>query len=163
MSFLDFSEKLSFKEKVRNVFIALLLSYGIIWLAGFIMSILGVHPPVRVTPESVKGIPLFMLFLDCVVIAPLWEEAVFRLVPLLLVQRITKNKIALIVVVLASSILFGWVHGSIYNIPLQGLIGLLLCWLFLRNNNSYLSCFAMHGIRNSISFILLVVFSMGLG
>lgn len=162
MRFLDFSKKLSFKEKIKNVFIALGLSWVAMGVATLIMTILKVNIPSLVTPkplpESIDAIFLYLAALFFVVITPLWEEAVFRLIPLKIVQRVTKNRIALIVVVLTSSILFGWIHGSVYNIFLQGIFGLMLCWLFLKNNNSYFSCVVAHGIHNGIAVLLPLLF-----
>lgn len=67
------------------------------------------------------------------------EEIVFRLFPALIwvatVADFTINKkkedIILVSIMIISSILFGWLHGNIYNIVLQGISGFIFFMTFL--------------------------------
>ncbi|OGY99759.1 MAG: hypothetical protein A2945_02055 [Candidatus Liptonbacteria bacterium RIFCSPLOWO2_01_FULL_52_25] len=120
-----------------------------------------------------------MLFFHACVLAPLWEEIVFRMLPIGLViflagyleqilvmlarifaifQEKTGPVLTdaatrqppnfLVVVCLASSIIFGIGHGSIMNLLFQGVTGGAFCWLYYKTNYSYLSIISAHAIWN---------------
>lgn len=61
------------------------------------------------------------------------EEIIFRLLPLAVWLKITKKtkKILLIGIIIISCAAFGYVHGNVYNIFMQGIGGANLFLLFL--------------------------------
>ena len=79
---------------------------------------------------------------------PFLEETLFRWIPLLLLfmvlnplcrnskiskkQYLSIERYALLVVVINSSLQFGYWHGNIYNILIQGVLGLTLMIIYLR-------------------------------
>jgi membrane protease YdiL (CAAX protease family) len=111
--------------------------------------------------------PPLMFFLVCI-LAPLWEEFCFRVTPIKFSQFLESLAIKLgvpkngIVAIFAISfaIFFGILHGNAFNICIQGVSGLLFCWLYLRNNNSYLSVVLAHAIWNFM-IVFCLPFIMG--
>lgn len=108
----------------------------------------------------------FMFFLACV-LAPIWETVCFVWGPIKFAQLLSSIAVKMgvpavgIVAVFAVSfaIFFGILHGSALNICIQGVAGLLFCWLYLKNNNSYWSVVIAHAIWNfmiifGLSFIM---------
>lgn len=85
------------------------------------------------------------LFFKCVS-APLWEEVVFRYFPLFLVSKLSKDY--KIPVILASSAIFGLCHGSVTNIWVQGVIGLVLASVYIKNGYHYWSSVILHFLWN---------------
>ena len=81
-------------------------------------------------------------------ILPYFEEMMFRWIPLLLLfmvlnplcrnskiskkQYLNIERYALLSVVMLSSLQFGYVHGNVYNILIQGVLGLTLMIIYLR-------------------------------
>ncbi len=103
-----------------------------------------------------------VFFLACV-LAPLWEEVAFRVFPIFLARKLTPNEPIewcassgadrgrlsfLFWACCFSSIIFGLMHGSVINILFQGMGGFLFSWLYLKNNCSYWSAVAAHGLWN---------------
>ena len=72
-------------------------------------------------------------------VGAIFEEILFRLYPMLIwmvimissyAQEKSKN-IILIIIMIVSSILFGWIHGNIYNVLMQGMSGFFFFITFL--------------------------------
>lgn len=85
------------------------------------------------------------------------EEVLFRLLPIALVRQATPSRAWLLFTVFASSILFGYVHGSLSNILVQGTIGFAFAFVFLKcggMNGRYLKALfwtsATHAMVNLI-------------
>lgn len=96
--------------------------------------------------------PLYGLFL-----APWFEEALFRLLPLTLAKRYGNRATVQIVAVSVSGMVFGVLHGGLVHVAIQGVVGYLLARLFLRNSTSsaftgYLCCVAVHAACNYAVF-----------
>lgn len=88
------------------------------------------------------------LFVTSCIFAPLFEEIVFRLVPLQIARIFNKGRITLLVI-LFSSLLFGYGHAlGVWAIPIQGIGGLLFCYVYLKNGYSYSSSVIMHFLIN---------------
>jgi hypothetical protein len=60
------------------------------------------------------------------------EEVLTRAVPLTLVARLTAMPLAVIVVSVLSSAVFGYLHGGATYIWLRGIAGLVYCGVFLK-------------------------------
>jgi len=106
---------------------------------------------------GIKYTALGTFFFGCI-LAPLWEELVFRHAPLLIAKKFKKKlKIDFTwPIVIISSVIFGWGHGfGPISILIQGVGGLILSFVYLKNNNSYWSAVATHFLWN---FSLIYVF-----
>jgi membrane protease YdiL (CAAX protease family) len=88
----------------------------------------------------------FSLFMT-VIWAPLWEEAVFRHAAIQLARKI--DEAVIFPVCLISSAIFGLGHrfGAI-SILMQGVAGLALCWVYIKNGYSYISSVIVHFLWN---------------
>lgn len=81
--------------------------------------------------------------------APLWEEFLFRKLPLDFVGK-WGNDDLLLQTVFASSLLFGLVHGGPFSVFIQGVGGLLFAFLYVKNGYSYWSTVIAHFLWNFI-------------
>jgi membrane protease YdiL (CAAX protease family) len=94
--------------------------------------------------------PIMMAFMG-LVFAPLVEEAIFRMLPLAIMEKKSASQTRAVVVCVCG-ILFGILHGSPINVFIQGFTGLMLGFLYLKNGpnqlSSYLSCAAVHAAYN---------------
>ena len=156
----DFSEKPGWKQKAINIILVLLLELS--WVA-VMSTILGMTVGRGVLQDwsyfAALGIDKVALlsksvgasiFFGCV-IAPLWEEPVFRGWPLVTCSRAFPGdrKILLYWVLLASAV-FGVLHGGVVNIIFQGIGGLCLSYLYLKNGNCIWSAMIMHSLYNLV-------------
>lgn len=91
--------------------------------------------------------PALVTFYTACFLAPLIEEILFRKLPLDLVKASGKNQL-LIPTMLFSSIVFAIGHYGGYSIPIQGVLGLLACILYIKNDSSYWSAWSLHFIWN---------------
>lgn len=159
----DFSKKLSHAEKARNVLTVLAVSAAwVILMALFVMEAFGLslgqlesaikaNVTLNLSAQWVDKESLLLIFFLACVLAPLWEESIFRYMAIRVSQSwdaISWGKSALLPMCFASSIIFGILHGSVLNILFQGFTGLSLCWLYLKNNNSYWSVVIAHALWN---------------
>ncbi len=115
------------------------LSVMFAWLDRF--------PQLNAAVNASPGLALFMTL----VFAPVVEEALFRMLPLTLVQ-LNRKAVIRAVVIAVCGIIFGWAHGSPLNVFIQGFVGLMLGWLYIKNASSqwasYISCVAVHAMYN---------------
>lgn len=83
--------------------------------------------------------------------APVFEEILFRLLPLTLVQR-SRPEVIFAVQLAVCGVIFGWIHGSPLNIFIQGFGGFMLGRLYMKNASSMLvswgSCALVHAMYN---------------
>lgn len=101
----------------------------------------------------VYNIPYYLIF-SCL-LAPVFEELFFRFIPLethKLVTRDSSEAVQLksqVLVVLFSSLLFGWAHGHGFtSILVQGVCGLGFAYVYIKNGYSYLSSVILHSLWN---------------
>lgn len=160
----DFSAEVSKLQKMRNVvnFLILNMLWTVLMISflvaffGFqtveIKNLLGSNFTLKAASKLFSNDIRATLFLACV-LAPLWEEAVFRYVAITLGQALDyllQKAWLLLPAVCLSSIIFGRAHGSSLNILFQGVGGFGLCWLYLKNKNSYWSVVSAHALWNLI-------------
>ncbi|MEK9155610.1 MAG: CPBP family intramembrane glutamic endopeptidase [Patescibacteria group bacterium] len=122
---------------------ALVLVYVIV--GSIVEQITSTIVGTRLVPDwlEIEGKPLeyqiiFLIFL--LLGAPLnsvIEELIFR-APLSVVGKIWPGHRVGIWVALVSSIIFGYIHGGLATIPAQGVLGMILCF-------SYMKCGGMEG------------------
>lgn len=109
----------------------------------------------RAFSATIGRSPFFTFFFACIM-APLWETLVFQVFPLRLALFFTdgkgektRNSFVWLFAIFAS-IIFGLGHFGVISILIQGVGGMLYCWLYLRNNLSYWSPVVAHSIWNFI-------------
>lgn len=116
---------------------------------------------------SVGAIAAWLSWALTVFVAPLVEELIFRDWPLTRVQatvvrdpsREALNARYLLSTVFVSSLIFGILHGSIFNIFLQGFGGLVISWVYLANRNSYWSAVTVHALYNASLIMISMAFA----
>lgn len=91
-------------------------------------------------------------FFDMVIFAPLIEEFAFRLLPIAVIMVLTNNKTALWVVIIISSVIFGYIHGAWYNIFIQGVSGVVLSLAYLKGG--YVSSVTAHATHNGVLYAI---------
>jgi len=135
---------------VVNVMRAL-LSPAILSPSTTMLSVVGAwldhFPAVAAAVKASVGLSLFMTL----IFAPFIEECIFRMLPLTFVLGLDKPKVRAVVIVICG-IVFGWAHGSPMNVFIQGFVGLMLGWLYVKNSSSqwasYISCVIVHMMYN---------------
>lgn len=113
---------------------------------GFLRS--GIGASYNLLPE---------FFMSCL-FAPLWEELAFRYVPITIARNAGHKYILPIVV--GSSIFFGVLHGGVINILIQGVGGILMSYVYIKNGYCYWSSTAYHFLWNAM---LVIGFPMLMG
>lgn len=103
------------------------------------------------------GLSIFMML----VFAPVVEEAIFRMLPLTFVVGRHPDKIRAVVIVICG-IFFGFAHGHPLRVFVQGFLGMMLGFLYVKNHNSqfkaYISCVIVHAMYN---YTILMVSVLG--
>lgn len=115
---------------------------SILSLGGFKLHPFHLHD-VDFNYVSVWGDITFILIL-----CPLWEELAFRVIPIQIARVVPRNLTWPIV--LMAGFIFGWYHGSLANIIMQGVLGVIMTWVYIRNGFSFMSSFLTHAFYNLI-------------
>lgn len=144
----------TFLGKLKNV-----LSGAVLYLAWAIFVIYIYEHEI---PEF-KKIPSFFslfrippsqiyTFITICIFAPFIEEVFYR-TPLSIAKEI-KIKGAVLYTAMFSSILFGSRHelGN-WSVPIQGVAGLLFCYVYIKNGYSFISSLSMHFLINLYYFL----------
>lgn len=154
---LDNPEKTVF-GKIRNI--GFVFGFNLVWLcivAAFLKAIMPQEfytfiNSINYTTDFGNNIIAAFFFL-CVS-APLWEEAAFRYAPITIAKNFGSQ--FYLPVIILSSVLFGWGHGSgPISLLIQGVGGFTFSLLYIKNNFSYWSSVSAHFLWNfSLSFLL---------
>lgn len=109
-------------------------------------------------PDQLKNLDHANFFVILVTVLPgtFFEELLFRLPMALAVHRWGRSyKVLVSAVVL--SVVFGFVHGTVFNILIQGLVGFAYCILFLKaggyvgkNKKAILTTWIVHSLYDLI-------------
>lgn len=176
--FLDFSRTPTLKEKILNIWIAFGFSFA--WMLVVLsLKTIAIGPEIGKLETCWVGVYIdkilvaaglwdtCIVMVRAVVLAPLIEEHLFRCFPLvfLIIFPIKDERYAgrlLLEGVLFSSILFGLLHGSAWNVALQGVIGVVLCWVYLKNNLSRWSPIVVHALYNFTVIIFTIITKMSI-
>jgi membrane protease YdiL (CAAX protease family) len=107
----------------------LLLDFFITFiLLGFFIFI-----EVPLSESESEGIAIFSWsFFGFILLVSVIEEFLFRIMPLSLIMRLTKRRDVVLLTALICSALFGYVHGGLPHILLQGIGGFLYAVLFIK-------------------------------
>lgn len=90
---------------------------------------------------------LVEIFLACIM-APLWEEVVFRKFPLDVIKASKKEEL-LIPTMLFTSVIFGLGHYGVPSLLIQGVGGFVMSAVYIKNGFSYWSSCFMHFLWNA--------------
>jgi len=146
-----------FVSKLIVIFAA--FSVSILWL---FLIIKGLKAVTSFSPYGGYSLtPIGIFFFSCI-FAPLWEELAFRHAPLLIAKRFSKpGRDVTWPIIIISSVIFGWGHGSgPISLLIQGVGGLLFSWVYLKNNYSYWSSTFLHFLWNfSLTFVFPTIVS----
>ena len=156
--------------EIRRLLNSVFFTYGVVvlWVMFFTLSItvlgessslLSLGNPLSVSLKWMLDVPLIsalaerpwvMLFM-MLVYAPFVEEAVFRMLPLALFKNSHPHLIRAVIVCFCG-IFFGRLHGSAIHVFIQGFVGMMLGFLYLKNSknqlSAYLTCVAVHAAYN---------------
>ena len=163
------------RDHIRNVLVA----YAAIWLwAAFAIPLIillygesagAVLPPVSPVLSVSFGLlqdrgiglgigQMLVVLAAALTFAPMFEEVLFRVLPMTLVKG-RSPEVVLAVQLAVCGVAFGWAHGSIINVALQGFIGFVLARLYVANLssmlNAWISCAAVHAAYNLHVMLLL--------
>jgi membrane protease YdiL (CAAX protease family) len=135
----------------------LLLALPPVALVGWIVEKIwpqagGSNPLLEQVLDSRNGTALFLLAFTAVVLAPLFEEILFRGVLMPVVGRYWGNLAGITI----SATIFALAHLSLSEAAPLLVLGLGLGWIRLRSG-SLVSCVVMHGLWNGLTFFNLIM------
>lgn len=161
LSFLDRKET-TFLGKAGNVLIAFVIMFVTMLFVNFLYSWLfsgHIEFPgfeqITFGPIWVYDHPFLVEIFLSVLLAPLIEELFFRHFPIQIIKATGKKEL-LWPTILFTSALFGIMHDGYPSILLQGVGGLLLSIVYIKNNYSYWSSVALHAMWN-LSLLLITI------
>lgn len=151
-----FKEHISIPEttlfgKFKNILFGILLYIG--W-STLVLWIYETYLPEVFDDIEESSVPhsLTYIFISLCIWAPLFEEAVYRL-PLSVAKNFRIKGLVFYTAII-SSVIFGQEHwGGQWTVPIQGVLGLIFCWVYVKNGYSYLSTLFMHFLINLYIFI----------
>lgn len=100
---------------------------------------------------GLEGEYLIESFIMSVIVAPLWEELLFRRGVVYLTLKL--DVFYRLPIIIVSSVVFGWLHGSVINVFFQGVIGFIIAVVYVKNNYCYWSAVSLHALWNLMLFI----------
>lgn len=160
-TFMEFEHKHSLAGKLKNVVFAwgldviwtVIMIFFLSWMFGWFDVIKALQNSAMLPIYNYISFPLqqreFSYFFMACIFAPLWEEALFRYFPLEIARHSKNFKWIAFPVIVGSALIFGWLHGSVLNIIFQGVSGILLGWVYLKND-SYWSSVLLHSLWNTM-------------
>lgn len=132
-----------FLTSITPVFLVLLLTFPL-------RSEETTHPLLRLLDARGVGVEFVIIAVAAVVIAPLLEELIFRV----LIQSVLVNILGVWPGIVLTAILFASVHGfpdMIALVPLALILGILYHW-----RRSYLSLVIMHALFNGFNLFMVL-------
>ena len=115
--------------------------------------------------EISLGIPILSIwFFFFLLLISTIEELIFRIVPLTIVMSATERRFVYLLAAIITGATFGYVHGGLGNIPVQGIGGFLYAVLFIKyahNGDRFLEAsmvvIAMHTAFNGLIGLILLL------
>jgi hypothetical protein len=141
-----FTPSTKIEDKVKNVAAGFLIH--LVWVFIIITPFFGWLFSVGQFETPLKAI----FFFSCI-LAPLWEELAFRVIPITIAKEYGKQYI--LPVVILSSLIFGWGHGmGPISLLIQGVMGFVMAIVYIKNNYSYWSSVALHSMWNTYIYLI---------
>lgn len=143
-------EKLSGTEFFLLFAIGETLMYAGNFIGNFVNNFIGGmigRLPENNIAETVSSTPIWLIFIGIVILAPIFEELIFRK---LMIDRLSVygDKMAIIF----SSVAFGLMHGNLYQFFYAALLGALFGYVYTRTKNIKYTMF-MHMIVNFLGSV----------
>ncbi len=145
------------KEGIFQAISGWLMIMPLVLLVGWLMNEIigdqgGSNPLLELVLSSDQFIPLFFLLITTVVLAPVFEELVFRgvLLPVLV------SKVGKISGVLLSALIFALAHLSVGELPPLFVLGIGLGLMRLSSGRLF-PCALMHSLWNGFTFASLIL------
>ncbi len=145
------------KEGILKSISGWLMIMPLVLLIGWLMNEIigdqgGSNPLLELVLSSDEFIPLFLLLITTVFLAPVFEELVFRgiLLPVLV------SKVGKINGVLLSALIFALAHLSVGELPPLFVLGIGLGLMRLSSGRLF-PCALMHSLWNGVTFISLLL------
>jgi membrane protease YdiL (CAAX protease family) len=136
---------MNIRDKATTVLTAFSITFLYVTAFTFLTQLLMNGEIVPIT-KPVPSNPLYFFFSACI-LAPTFEEAIFRWAPLTAIRKYQHLNLPVIVI---SSFIFGLMHGSFYNVFIQGVIGVIASYVYLKNNYCYWSAVSYHALWNLV-------------
>lgn len=140
-----------FGTQLKNVGLAYLVT--MVWTIFIQTFLKTITPPEPSYPNftSTEPVSMFYIFFMMCICAPIWEEVAFRYGPIKLARVL--GPAAVMPTVVLSSIVFGWGHGNeVHSLLQQGVGGLILSWVYIKNGDSIKSSILLHFVWNLTCF-----------
>jgi membrane protease YdiL (CAAX protease family) len=132
--------------KIRNILAGFTLNVLYTAIIASLLKVLFATEPIAQYGYRFAHEGLILFFFS-VILAPLWEELAFRVLPL----HFTRNNPKLLVpLVLLSSLIFGILHGGPLSILIQGVSGFIMACVYIKNGYSYISSVIYHMLWNGL-------------
>ena len=145
------------KEGILKSISGWLMIMPLVLLIGWLMNEIigdqgGSNPLLELVLGSDEFIPLFLLLITTVVLAPVFEELVFRgiLLPVLV------SKVGKISGVILSALIFALAHLSVGELPPLFVLGVGLGLMRLSSGRLF-PCALMHSLWNGVTFLSLLL------
>lgn len=145
------------KRKIRNIilaFLAILVWTSILRYGAFpamehiVYQYLGFN---AIGLLEIKSVTVWDL-VKSILVAPAWETLAFIAIPIYVAKRFDE-KLVLPVLGL-STIIFGWGHHGNVGMVMQGMMGVIFAWVYIKNNYHFLSAFIVHMAWNAfVSYV----------
>jgi membrane protease YdiL (CAAX protease family) len=134
--------------------IATWFAIAFIWILLIVILLNYVYSREITVHNLLLGVSASMMkkFIGAAIMAPLIEELIFRRGVVSLTKHLD-SKIWMLPILIVSSTVFGWVHGSFINVYIQGAIGFCIAVVYVKNNYCYWSAVTLHAMWNAVLLI----------
>jgi len=150
--YLNLEQMIDFKGTkpyiVKIVLIGFSMYYILDYFSYYISELLGGLPREE---YSLNGENIYVRFISAVLVAPFFEELIFRGV----FFRTLNREYPFFISALVSSILFSVLHFDYFSFPSMLIGSVIYCWIYYRTGNIIL-CMILHLINNLLTFILYI-------
>lgn len=131
-------------DKLLNIFIGFSLCF--FWCTANNLVLDYLYPDRNIGGQLFTPPAIYSAFIACLV-APVWEELLYRYGPLTIARKFNKEYVLPVLVM--SSCLFGWAHGDCQEgVMIQGVMGFVFGCVYIKNGFSLASSIFLHFLWN---------------
>lgn len=146
----NFKLKIQYKPKLKEYIYVILALLGYIFIYGNTIELLLSNiPENQWVKDYFSNIQIPLLIILVSIVAPIFEEIIFRGIILEQLDR----RYGMIKAIIVSSLLFGIVHLNIHQGVNAFFIGIVAGFIYIKTNSLLLSMF-LHFVNNSLAIIL---------
>jgi len=147
------------QEKLKNIFLTVATSILFCSISLTLLKYFGGDYYNYWNPDNysnAKHIITFTGITSACIIAPLWEECLWRYCTFEITRKMFLNfKEFQIPFIVLTGILFGYWHEGVSTVFVQGISGILFGFLYVKNGFSYWSTVAAHSLYNLSVMVIL--------